>query len=187
MPALSVLIAPDKFKGSLTAARVAEALAEGILATVPEAQVRRLPLADGGDGSVEAGLSAGFQAHEAEVTGPRGDPARTTIALLDGTAIVEAATTSGLQMVPEDRRDASAAGSRGLGEAVRAALELGARQIVLALGGSASTDGGIGMLAALGWRFLDADGAVDDVPHGSKHAVAAQILDAVSRRVAARG
>ena len=162
MPSPNVLIAPDKFKGSLTAREVAAALAEGIRAVVPRAHVRELPLADGGDGSVEAGLSAGFAAHEAPVTGPLGDPAVTAIALREATAIVEAATTSGLQMVPDDRRDAGAASSRGLGEAVRAALELGAERIVLALGGSASTDGGIGMLTALGWRFLDADGVPVD-------------------------
>lgn len=159
MTAPTVLIAPDKFKGSLTARQVADALAEGLRAVSPEAGVRLLPLADGGDGSVEAALSAGYRGHRVGITGPLGDPATTTIAFDGRTAIVEAATTSGLQMVPADRRDARAASSQGFGQAIRAALELGAQRVVLALGGSASTDGGLGMLTALGWRFRSADGA----------------------------
>lgn len=154
----TVLIAPDKFKGSLTAREVCDALAEGLRAVRPEAEVRLLPLADGGDGSVEAALTAGYRAHEVPVLGPLGQPAATTIAFDGRTAIVEAATTSGLQMVPPDRRDARAAGSQGFGQAIRAAVGLGAQRVVLALGGSASTDGGLGMLTALGWRFRAADG-----------------------------
>lgn len=155
----TVLIAPDKFKGSLTAAEVADALADGILGARPEAEVRRLPLADGGDGSVHAALAAGFRAEEVGVPGPLGDPAVTAIAWEAGTAVVEAATTSGLQMIPEARRDALSASSLGFGQAVRAAADQGARRIVLALGGSASTDGGMGLLTGLGWRFLDDAGA----------------------------
>lgn len=162
----TVLIAPDKFKGSLTAAEVADALADGILGARPEAEVRRLPLADGGDGSVHAALAAGFRAEEVEVSGPLGDPAVTAIAWEAGTAVVEAATTSGLQMIPEARRDALSASSLGFGQAVRAAADQGARRIVLALGGSASTDGGMGLLTGLGWRFLD-DAGVQVPPTGA--------------------
>lgn len=159
MTAPTVLIAPDKFKGSLTAAEVADALAEGILSARPDAQIRRLPLADGGDGSVAAALAAGFRSQRVEVTGPLGDPATATTAWDGRTAVVEAATTSGLQMVPEAQCDALAASSLGFGQAARSAVDQGARSIVLALGGSASTDGGMGLLAGLGWRFLGDDGA----------------------------
>lgn len=158
---LRVVLAPDKFKGSLTAPEVAEALARGIAASHPAAETRAVPVADGGDGTLDVFLEAGFSAREVTVTGPRGEAVPSAFALSpDGrTAVVETARTSGLAMMAPGPLDALGATSRGVGEAVRAALEAGAREIVLGLGGSASTDGGAGMLEALGMRLLDEAGA----------------------------
>jgi glycerate kinase len=156
---VKVLIAPDKFKGSLTAGEVAAALAAGLRSVGPGSiACDLLPLADGGDGSVEAAISAGFTRHHHTVVGPTGHPVRAAVAFDGSTAVVEVANTCGLSLLPGGRPEPLAASSRGFGEAIRFALGLGAHRIVLALGGSASTDGGTGMLQALGCNFLDADG-----------------------------
>jgi len=161
MKTRQVLIAVDKFKGCLTATEVAHAVATGLGATSGLHQVscRTLPLADGGDGSVQAALDAGFSKLPAGIQGPTGQPAQTTIAFDGTTAVVEVATTCGLQMLPAGRREPLASSSVGFGQALRTVLEQQPQRIVLALGGSATTDGGAGMLAALGVRFLDATGA----------------------------
>jgi glycerate kinase len=158
------LIAPDKFKGSLTAAEVADALAAGLRSaanvsgTAGAVQCELLPLADGGDGSVDAAVAAGFTRHSYTVAGPTGQPVQAAIAFDGNTAVVEVANTSGLALLPEGKLEPLNASSRGFGEAVLLALSLKPARIVLALGGSASTDGGMGMLTALGYRFLDANG-----------------------------
>ncbi|PRY66972.1 glycerate kinase [Glaciihabitans tibetensis] len=160
-PRVSVLVAPDKFKGSLTAGEVARWITEGLLEG-PHGRLlscRQLPLADGGDGSVAAALFAGFEPLALTVTGPTGQPVSTTVALNGTMALVEVATTCGLSVLPGGRTDALGASSYGVGEAIREVVARGARRVVIALGGSATTDGGAGMLAALGARFLDADGA----------------------------
>jgi glycerate kinase len=153
---MRVLVAPDKFKGSLTAAEVADHLAKGL--TAAGAHSRTLPLADGGDGSVAAALASGFHPLPVTVHGATGQNHSTVIALDDHTAIVEVANTCGLSTLPGGVRAPMSASSYGFGEAIRAALTLDSTRLVLALGGSASTDGGIGMLAALGHRFLDRAG-----------------------------
>ncbi|WP_345150870.1 glycerate kinase [Arthrobacter ginkgonis] len=160
MKPLNVLIAVDKFKGSLTASEVAHWLGTGLAAGSGQRPVtcRTLPLADGGDGSVQAALDAGFAPLSTPIEGPTGEPAEATIAFDGSTAVVEVATTCGLQMLPPGKPAPLASSSTGFGQAIRAALERGPRRIVLALGGSATTDGGAGMLAALGVRFLDAAG-----------------------------
>ncbi|MFR9728697.1 glycerate kinase [Saccharopolyspora sp. MS10] len=145
-----VLIAPDKFKGSLTAPEVASALAAGL----PGIEVRLAPIADGGDGTVEAAIAAGYQRKQARVTGPVGAPLTAEFALHEDTAVVELASASGLALLPTREPAPMTASSFGTGELVRAALDAGARTIVLGVGGSASTDGGAGMLAALGARLL---------------------------------
>jgi glycerate kinase len=150
------LIAPDKFKGSLTAIAVADNVAAGLTRT--GVQCSTLPLADGGDGSVAAALSAGFRAHRCDVADALGRRRSTTVALRDGTAVIEIADSCGLATLPDGVLAPMTASSAGFGEAVRHAIGLGAHRIVLALGGSASTDGGTGMLAALGYEFLDATG-----------------------------
>ena len=153
---MRVLIAPDKFKGSLTAAEVADHLARGLAGA--GAQCRTLPLADGGDGSVAAALASGFHPLPVDVHGATGERHRGVVAFDDDTAVVEVANTCGLSTLPGGTLAPMTASSYGFGEAVRAALALPRQHLVLALGGSASTDGGVGMLAALGYRFLDPAG-----------------------------
>ncbi|MBA8795226.1 glycerate kinase [Friedmanniella endophytica] len=195
--AVRIVIAPDKFKGSLTAEGVAEHLARGLAAAAPDAELVRVPVADGGDGTVDAALAAGFAPVTATVTGPLGDPVPATFAVGDGhglgapgvrTAVVELATASGLGALPRDaggrpRRDALRATSRGTGELVAAALDAGVRLVVLGLGGSACTDGGTGMLAALGVRFADADGRALPDGGGALGALDRVDLDGLDPRV----
>lgn len=154
-----VVVACDKFKGSLTAREVDEAVAAGILAATPETEVRIVPIADGGDGTVAALAGAGFDLVPVEVSGPTLEPVTAHYALRGDLAVVELADTCGLLRLPGGRLAPLTASSRGLGEAVLAAIDGGARTVVLGLGGSASNDGGAGMLRALGVRFLDASGA----------------------------
>ena len=154
-----VVVAPDKFKGSLSAAGVARAVADGLRVAVSGVDVREHPVADGGDGTVEAALSAGYTRREVRCTGPTGEPVTAALAVRDRVAVVELAEASGLRRLPGGRPAPTTATSRGTGELVRAALDLGCRQVVLGIGGSASTDGGAGMVQALGGRLLDAAGA----------------------------
>jgi glycerate 2-kinase len=167
-----VLVAPDKFKGSLSAQEAADAIAAGAQDAADAlglaVEVHRQPVADGGEGIVAAALAAGYRPHDVTVTGPLGDPVDAQIAIGPDTAVVEMATASGLALLPGGRGDvttALTAGSRGTGELVRAALDQGVDRIVLGIGGSASTDGGTGMAGALGVRFLDGAG-VDLAPGG---------------------
>ncbi|WP_142214938.1 glycerate kinase [Streptomyces sp. SLBN-118] len=153
-----VLVAADKFKGSLTAVEVAERVTAGLLRVVPGLAVETLPVADGGDGTVAAAVAAGFERREVLVTGPLGESLTAAYALREGTAVVEMAEASGLQHLPEGVFAPLTSTTYGSGELLRAALDAGARTIVFGVGGSATTDGGAGMLAALGARFLNADG-----------------------------
>jgi glycerate kinase len=159
----TVLVASDKFKGSLTAAQVAAAVTAGIR-RVSDVDVVTVPIADGGDGTVDAAVSAGFARVPVTASGPTGAPVETSYARRGGTAVVEMADVSGLWRLPEGQREPMTATSRGLGEVLAAALDAGCTQIVMGIGGSASTDGGAGMVAALGARLLDAHG--DDLPDG---------------------
>ncbi|MFI8785058.1 glycerate kinase [Streptomyces sp. NPDC055105] len=153
-----VLIAADKFKGSLTAVQVAERVTAGLRRIAPGVTVESVPVADGGDGTVAAAVAAGFERREVRVTGPLGDEVTAAYALRDGTAVVEMAEASGLQLLPEGVFAPLTSTTYGSGELLAAALDAGARSIVFGVGGSATTDGGAGMLAALGARFLDANG-----------------------------
>lgn len=153
-----VLVAADKFKGSLTAVQVAERVTAGLRRVVPGARVETLPVADGGDGTVAAAVAAGFERREARVTGPLGTPVTAAYAVRDTTAVVEMAEASGLQHLPAGEFAPLTATTYGSGELLAAALDAGARTIVFGVGGSATTDGGAGMLSALGARFLDGDG-----------------------------
>ncbi|WEH20157.1 glycerate kinase [Streptomyces sp. VNUA24] len=153
-----VLIAADKFKGTLTAVQVAERVTAGLRRVVPGLAVEALPVADGGDGTVAAAVAAGFEQREVRVTGPLGEPVTAAYALRGDTAVVEMAEASGLQRLPAGTFAPLTATTYGSGELLRAALDAGARTIVFGVGGSATTDGGAGMLAALGARFLDASG-----------------------------
>ncbi|MGW2329698.1 glycerate kinase [Streptomyces sp. NPDC001700] len=157
-----MLIAADKFKGSLTAVEVAERVTAGLRRGWSGGddllRIDALPVADGGDGTVDAAVAAGFERREARVTGPLGAPVTAAYALRDGTAVVEMAEASGLRHLPDGVFAPLTATTYGSGELLRAALDAGARTIVFGVGGSATTDGGAGMLSALGARFLRGDG-----------------------------
>ncbi|MBB2891006.1 glycerate kinase [Flexivirga oryzae] len=155
---MRVVIAPDKFKGSLSADGVARAVAAGLDGVLPSA-IDLVPMADGGDGTVDAALRAGFSAVHQAVTGPDGATVEATLAVGDGTAVVELATASGLALLPRDELLPLTASSRGTGELIRAALDAGCTRVVLGLGGSACTDGGAGLISALGAELLDASGS----------------------------
>ncbi|NUR67636.1 MAG: glycerate kinase [Streptomyces sp.] len=153
-----MLIAADKFKGSLTAVQVAERVTAGLRRVAPGVDVAALPVADGGDGTVDAAVAAGFERHEIKVAGPLGQEVTAAFALRGDTAVVEMAEASGLQRLPKGVFAPLTSSTYGSGELLRAALDAGARTIVFGVGGSATTDGGAGMLTALGARFLDKDG-----------------------------
>ncbi|HVD80021.1 MAG TPA: glycerate kinase [Propionibacteriaceae bacterium] len=162
--AARVVLAPDKFKGSLTAAEVAAAVAAGLVDVLPQLETIMLPVADGGDGTVAAALSAGFDEIIVDAVGPTGEPVRAPYALHADRAVVELAAVVGLTGLPEGRFDSLGSSTYGLGLVIADAIRRGAATIVLGLGGSASTDGGSGMVQALGARLLDADG--NDLPPG---------------------
>lgn len=153
-----VLLASDKFKGSLTGAQVADALEAGVRRARRDVELTAVPVADGGDGTVAAAVAAGFEPVEVRATGPTGEPVTTRYARRDDLAVVEMADVSGLARLPGGRPAALTATSRGTGEVIAAAVDAGCRRIVLGIGGSASTDGGAGLVRALGARLLGADG-----------------------------
>jgi glycerate kinase len=152
---MRVLLAPDKFKGSLTAADVARHLGTGMLAGRPELELTAVPIADGGDGTVDAAVAAGYQRCPVTVSGPTGEPVDTAFALLGTRAVVELADACGLVRLPGGVLAPMTASSAGLGQALLAAVRAGATTVVLGIGGSASTDGGAGLLSALGAAILD--------------------------------
>lgn len=154
----TVLLAPDKFKGTLTAAQVADALRRGISLTAPQLRILSCPIADGGDGTVDAALAAGSTEHTTSVTGPTGQVRSARWALQGDVAVLELAETVGLHALPGGELAPRTASTRGLGELLRAAVGAGARTILVGLGGSASTDGGAGLLQGLGAHLLAADG-----------------------------
>ena len=138
---MRIVVAPDKFKGSLEATDVVEHLAVGIRSVEPSATVVAVPVADGGEGTLDAAVGAGFVACSTTVTGPAGNPVEAGFALLDRTAVVEMAAVSGLEMLAPDDRSARMATSRGLGEVVAHALDRGARTLVLGIGAAAAAGG----------------------------------------------
>ena len=161
---MKVLLAPDKFKGCLTAAEVAEAVGRGLLDARPDLQLAKVPVADGGDGTVDAAVSAGYTPIITKAVGPTGQPIETSYALAGWRAVIELAAVVGLNRLPDGRLEPLASSTFGLGLLIADAIGRGASEIVLGLGGSASTDGGAGMVHALGARLLDAAGA--ELPPG---------------------
>lgn len=164
---MRIVIAPDSFKGSLSATAVAEALADGIAAVWPDADIVQQPVADGGEGTVDALVTAtAGRFIVTEVTGPLGEPVLARWGILgDGTtAVIEVAAASGIVLVPPKQRNPLHTTSRGTGELMRAALDAGCERIIVGLGGSATNDGGAGLAQALGARLLDEAG--DDLPPG---------------------
>ncbi|MET8841161.1 glycerate kinase [Streptomyces rubiginosohelvolus] len=161
-----IAIAPSGFKESLSAARVAEAIATGVRRVIPDADLDLIPLVDGGEGTAEAlALAGGGRLVPCRATGPVGEPVTSHFALLGGgttpgplTAVVEMAAVAGLALVPSDRRHPGATTTYGVGELIRAALDAGARRILVGCGDSGTSDGGAGALQALGARLTDRHG-----------------------------
>jgi glycerate kinase len=171
---MRVLLAPDKFKGTLTAAEVVEHLAAGIRARCPDADIATAPVADGGDGLLDAFERAGFERVTLDAAGPTGERRATSYVRRGDEAVVELAAVAGLTKLGDDRAPMTAT-SRGVGEVLAAALDAGCTHIVLGIGGSASTDGGAGMAQALGARVLDADG--NEIGDGGGALAAVDSLD----------
>ena len=164
---MRIVVAPDSYKGSVSALNVAEAMERGILRVFPSADVRKIPIADGGEGTVEALVSAtGGQRRHTTVCGPLGEKVTALWGVLgDGrTAVIEMAAASGLPLLPMEKRNPLTATTYGTGELIRAALDAGLRKIIIGVGGSASNDGGAGMARALGIRFTSGNG--DELPEG---------------------
>jgi glycerate kinase len=158
---MKILVAPDSFKGSLSAVEAAKAMEKGILKAAPAAEVCKVPMADGGEGTVEALLmAAGGELRKAAVTGPLGEKINSFYGILaDGkTGVVEMAAASGLILVPEDKRNPMLTTTYGTGELIAEAVKNGCRKVVIGIGGSATNDGGMGMAQALGVKFLDRSG-----------------------------
>lgn len=159
---MRVVVAPDSFKEALPARQVCEAIARGLRRVMPDAQIDLVPMADGGEGTVDALIAAtGGQLHRTTVTGPLGEPVDAAWGLLgdgSGTAVLEMAAASGLTLVPPGRRDPLVTTTLGTGELIVAALDSGARRILIGIGGSATNDGGAGAAQAVGVRFIDGRG-----------------------------
>ncbi len=164
---MRIVIAPDSFKECARAAQVAEAIAEGARRACPDAELDLVPMADGGEGTVEALVAAtDGRRVDVEATGPYGERVPAFYGVLgDGrTAVIEMAAASGLHLVPRDRRNPRIATTRGTGELIRHALDSGFRRIIVGLGGSATNDMGAGMAQALGYSLRDAEG--EELPPG---------------------
>ena len=163
---MKVVLAPDSFKEAMTAAEAAAAMARGVLAVVPDAEVVQVPMSDGGEGFTDAVAAAlGARVRTVETVDALGRPVEGRLAVGGGTAVLEMATAAGLELVPEEERDVLGSDTRGVGRMIRAALDAGADRLLLGIGGSATNDGGAGMLAELGVRFLDGEGqAVGTTP-----------------------
>jgi glycerate kinase len=158
---MKIVIAPDSFKDSLSAQGVADAIALGLAQVWPDAQLIKCPMADGGEGTVESILAAcAGELRRNEVRGPLGVAVNAAWGWLPDshTAIIEMAEASGLQLVPLAQRDACISSTFGTGQLIRAALDAGAQRVILAIGGSATNDGGAGAMQALGVKLLDAQG-----------------------------
>ncbi|MBO1756618.1 glycerate kinase [Allobranchiibius sp. CTAmp26] len=152
---MRIVVAVDKFKGSLSAAQAADHIGVGLQSVDPAVQIVTAPVADGGDGTVDAMIAVGFDPREVTVAGPTGAPVRATFAVRENTCVVELANSCGLQLLPGGTPAPMTASSHGLGQAMAAALDSGCDRLVVGVGGSAGTDGGAGMLTALGARILD--------------------------------
>jgi glycerate kinase len=190
-----VVVASDKFKGTLTSEEVAEAVGFGVRRVRPDAAVDAIPVADGGDGTLAAAVAAGFEFVPVTASGPTGEPVRTGFARRRGSAkpgdagigalsasrvpgdvaVVESADVSGLVRLPGGRLAPMTATSRGTGELIAAAIDSGCTRIILGIGGSACTDGGAGLVRALGARLYDATG--EEVAEGGAALTAAASLD----------
>ncbi|WP_099041748.1 glycerate kinase [Mycobacterium neglectum] len=158
---MKIVLAPDSFKESMSATEAVAAMRAGVLEVIPDAECVGVPMADGGEGTVDAVVDALHGQHvEAEVFDPLGRPinARYGYIPLRQLAVIEMAAASGLELIPPDQRDVLRASTFGVGQLIRSALDRGAEELLIGLGGSATNDGGAGMLTALGASFVGADG-----------------------------
>jgi glycerate kinase len=159
---MNIIVAPDSFKGSLTALEAADAIVQGIRDVFPDAEIVSMPLADGGEGTVDALVRASEgKIHQAQVTGPLGEPVEAHFGVLgdDVTGVIEMAAAAGLFLLPADRRNPLQATTYGVGELMLKALDLGCTRLIVGMGGSATSDGGAGMAQALGVKLLGAGGS----------------------------
>lgn len=163
---MRIVISPQEFKGSLSAAAAAQAMADGLRRALPDAELVLVPMADGGPGTVEAVVSAkNGRRLKTTVRGPLGVPVEAAWGIVDGdTAVIEMAAASGLVLVPEGQRDPRIASTYGTGQLIAAALAAGSRRVIVGMGGSATNDGGAGVAQALGAHLLDEAGR--DLPPG---------------------
>lgn len=179
---MKVVIAIDSFKGSLTSLEAGEAVKRAVLRRDSAAEVIVRPLADGGEGTVEA-MSAGLggESVEALVRGPLGEPVRAKYCIVNGsTAVIEMAEAAGLPLVPADKRDPMNTTTYGVGELIRDAISRGCRSFIVGIGGSATNDGGVGMLSSLGFEFFDNDGnAISEGAKGLERLVRISAKNAV--------
>ncbi len=158
---MKIVVAPNAFKGTLTAPQAAAAIARGVREVFPDAEIFEVPVADGGDGTMEALVAANRgEYRNAKVEGPLGDAVEARFGLIDSgrTAVVELAASSGLTLIPPERRDPRRASTFGFGQLLQAAMDAHPAHVIAGIGGSATNDGGAGMAQALGYRLLDAGG-----------------------------
>lgn len=155
---MKIVIAPDSFKGSATSREISQWIENGIHSIIPDCETVKIAIGDGGEGSLDAVLNAGFTGHSAKVSGPLGNPVNACFAMKGETAFIEMAQASGLSQLPGGKKDALHTSSFGTGQLIRVALDKGATTIILAIGGTATTDAGAGALQALGAKLLDAAG-----------------------------
>ncbi len=184
---MKIIVAPNAFKGSLSASQAAAAIARGVRAALPDAEVLEIPVADGGDGTVEALVSARKGMYRSvEVEGPLRDQVHASYGLIDDsrTGVVELASASGLTLIPAGKRDPRKTSTYGFGQLLQAVREQGVRSMIVGIGGSATNDGGAGMAQALGYRLLDATGR--DLPRGGAQLARLERIDAAAFDVAWR-
>ena len=157
---MKIVVAPDSFKGSLTAVEVADAIEQGVREIFPEAEIVKIPMADGGDGTVQCLVNAtGGEILREKVTDPLGNEVLASYGILGDkkTAVIEMAEASGLTLVPENKRNPLITTTYGTGQLIKIALDQGCRKMIIGIGGSATNDGGAGMVQALGVKLLDKD------------------------------
>jgi glycerate kinase len=175
---MKIIVAPNTFKGSLSATQAAKAIARGVREVFPDAEVVEIPVADGGEGTVEALVSANQGTYEwVNVEGPLGDPVLASYGLIDGrkTAVAELASASGYVLVSPAMRDPRKTSTYGFGQLLEAARKSGAKSVIAGIGSSATNDGGAGMAQAIGYRFLDAAGR--ELPRGGAALVRLERID----------
>ena len=175
---MKIVIAPDSFKGSASSRDIAQWIESGIQSVIPDCETVKIAIGDGGEGSLDAVLSAGFTAHEVEVLGPIGISVTAQIAIKGESAFIEMAQASGLSQLPNGEKDALNASSFGTGQLILAALDKGATEIILAIGGTATTDAGAGALQALGAKLTDASG--DELAPGGAALINCAAIDVSS-------